>query len=76
MFGIKPIGIKAFSLTPRLPEDWNKMALNNIMAYGVEHNISITRNKGHVEIEVTAPNIGYKMIKRIINGESIKIDFN
>lgn len=43
MFGIRPIGFKSFTLTPRLPQEWNEMALRNIRAFGDTFDIEIKR---------------------------------
>jgi hypothetical protein len=34
IFGFRPTGLKSFSVTPQLPEEWDKMSLNNIIAFG------------------------------------------
>jgi hypothetical protein len=43
MFGIRPIGLSSFSLSPQLPSQWNKMALKNIRAFKTSFNIEIER---------------------------------
>ncbi len=34
LFGIEPLGLRRFAFAPRLPRDWNSMALRNIRAFG------------------------------------------
>ncbi len=34
LFGIEPLSLRSFSITPRLPRAWPKMALKNIRAFG------------------------------------------
>lgn len=34
LFGIKPTGFDSFTCMPRLPEEWDSMALRNIKAFG------------------------------------------
>ena len=34
LFGIRPTGLHSFTVTPRLPKEWNEMSLNNIYAFG------------------------------------------
>lgn len=46
MFGIRPTGFKSFTLTPRLPGDWDKMALRNIRAFGSDFDIEVSRADG------------------------------
>ena len=43
MFGIRPTGFNSFTLTPRLPQDWNHMALRRIGAFGAQFDIEIKR---------------------------------
>lgn len=33
MFGLEPMGLRSFRLTPRLPQKWPQMALRNIHAF-------------------------------------------
>ncbi|MDB4303756.1 hypothetical protein N9934_03090 [Desulfosarcina sp.] len=53
MFGIHPIGLKSFKLTPRLPESWDKMALKRIKAFGEDFNIQIEKKDNLMEIQVS-----------------------
>lgn len=46
MFGIRPTGLASFTLTPRLPGDWDKMALRNIRAFGSDFDIEVSRTDG------------------------------
>lgn len=34
IFGFRPTGFSSFTLSPRLPEKWNEMALKNMVAFG------------------------------------------
>ncbi len=53
MFGIRPTGFTSFDCTPRLPEEWNSMALKNIHAFAHVFNLEITRkNKNQLQIRV------------------------
>lgn len=46
LFGIRPIGFNSFKCTPRLPEEWDHMALNNIHSFGKVFSINVSREKG------------------------------
>lgn len=46
MFGIRPTGLASFTLTPRLPGDWDKMAMRNIRAFGSDFDIEVSRTDG------------------------------
>ena len=52
LFGIRPTGLNSFSLTPRLPEGWNQMALKNIQGFGESFDINVSRNKSNIKIEI------------------------
>lgn len=67
LFGIRPTGFSNFDCTPRLPNGWNEMALNNIHAFGHVFNLQISRqSKGKLLISITE---GSKVIKyRIADG--------
>lgn len=45
LFGIRPIALNAFKLTPQLPEGWNTMSLKRICAFGTTFDIEVKRNK-------------------------------
>ena len=47
LFGIRPIALNAFKLTPQLPEGWNTMSLKRICAFGATFDIEVKRNKGN-----------------------------
>lgn len=44
LFGITPTGVNSFSLIPRLPKQWNTMALRHIKAFGQDFDIVVTKN--------------------------------
>lgn len=72
MFGIRPTGLKAFTLTPRLPENWNYMNLRNVCAFGSRFDIGVTRKDNRLRVTVKA---GGKTVydKKIKAGEEIRI---
>lgn len=43
LFGIRPTGFHSFTLTPRLPADWDYMNLRDICAFGTRFDICLTR---------------------------------
>ena len=43
VFGIRPAGLKSFTLTPRMPQEWNQMALRKIRAFDAEFDIQVER---------------------------------
>lgn len=72
MFGIRPIGFKSFTLTPRLPQEWNEMALRNIRAFGDAFDIEIKR-VANDKLQVKVINGGKIQRYSIKAGKSLSI---
>lgn len=74
MFGIRPMGLKSFSITPRLPKDWNTASLNSIKAFGSDFSISLSRLKDRVYVRVY-DNASGKLVfdKKIKEGETAMV---
>ncbi|RHJ80995.1 hypothetical protein [Parabacteroides sp. AM08-6] len=73
MFGIRPTGLKSFSLTPRLPKDWDYMNLGKIGAFGGDVDIEVKRlSDSKLSVVVKA---GDKVLcnRKIKEGEEIRI---
>lgn len=43
MFGMRPTGFNTFDMTPRLPKEWNQMALKKIHAFQSQFDIEVSR---------------------------------
>lgn len=72
LFGIRPTGLRSFDLTPQLPNQWNKMSLRKIKAFGTSFDIMITRNKNKIEINILSENkVIFKKIANI--GQTVKV---
>jgi len=54
MFGIVPTGLKTFTCTPRLPKDWDQMALRKIKAFGEDFDIEVSRDGSKVKVKVVS----------------------
>jgi hypothetical protein len=52
LFGIEPIALDTFACTPRLPADWEEMALRNVRAFGGRFDLVVRRRASGVEVEV------------------------
>ena len=48
VFGIRPTGLHSFSMIPRLPQDWDRMSLRKIKAFGSDFDIEVSRAKDQV----------------------------
>ena len=71
MFGIRPTGLRSFSLCPQLPEEWNHMSLRKIKAFNSDFDIEVQRVKDKT-IHVTVKKAGKTILnKKIENGNSI-----
>lgn len=46
LFGMRPVGLRSFDCTPRLPKGWDKMALKNVHSFGSKFDITINRAPG------------------------------
>lgn len=78
MFGIRPTGLKSFSLTPQLPSDWDTMALRNIGAFDATFDIEVTRiNEKSIKVFVTDKNTSKTKHYTVASGKTIpKIDLS
>src|SRR5690606_40833978 len=74
MFGFRPIAHRAFTITPRLPKDWDKMELENIWACSTyPFSIKVERlSKKSLQICIIANGEILRKIKSK-DGENIKI---
>jgi hypothetical protein len=74
IFGINPTGLKSFELTPRLPKDWDKMALRRIKAFGEDFDILVVSENGKLLVQITDKNT-VLLSKKINPGETISFQF-
>lgn len=65
MFRIRPTGLRSFECTPRLPKEWDRMALREIYVFGSIFDIAVSRKDGKLVVDLS---MGGKQIKH----ESIK----
>lgn len=71
LFGIRPVGINSFSCTPRLPKEWNTMALRKVHCSGAIFDLEITR-EGQKGLLITVRSDKVKKFK-IPEGGSVLI---
>lgn len=72
IFGMRPIGFRAFDITPRLPKEWDYMALRNIHAFQSQFDLVITRLRKN-KLLVTVNKDGQEKLYRISNGATQRI---
>ncbi len=76
MFGIVPIGLKSFRLTPRLPSTWDKMELNHIKAFKADFHIKVLREGKKIRVRVVG-NDGHVFKNFLIQeGDSLEVSLN
>jgi hypothetical protein len=51
LFGIRPSGLRSFSATPRLPRNWDRMALRDVHAFGGVFDLVVTRTGSQIRID-------------------------
>lgn len=63
LFGIRPIGLRSFEMTPRLPEEWEYANLNHVRAFGADFHIKVKRERNMLSVTIIN---GNKTIKKTI----------
>ena len=57
LFGMRPVGFHSFDMTPHMPREWNKMALQNIHSFGNVFDLDVERSaRGQLIVTVTKGN--------------------
>lgn len=73
MFGIRPTGLRSFSLTPHLPQEWNTMNLRKIRAFGTSFDVEVKRVKQD-KIEISVFEGKKRVCKRVVKtGQTVDI---
>ena len=72
MFGIRPTGFNSFNCTPRLPAEWNQMALRNIHSFGNVFDLEVTTS-GAGKLVITVRKDGKEKRYNINDGSTQKI---
>lgn len=72
VFGIRPTGLRSFTMTPRLPAAWDHMNLRNVRAFGSAFDIEVRRAAKGLDVSVTQ---GGKILvrKTIRAGQSLGV---
>lgn len=73
LFGIRPIALNAFKLTPQLPEGWNTMSLKRICAFGTTFDIEVKRNKDNALLVLIKKDDKIIEKYKVGNGKSIEV---
>lgn len=72
VFGIRPTGLRSFTMTPRLSAAWDHMNLRNVRAFGSAFDIEVRRAAKGLDVSVTQ---GGKILvrKTIRAGQSLGV---
>lgn len=74
MFGIRPTGLHSFSMTPRLPQEWDRMALRHIKAFASDFDIELERIKAQT-VRVVVKKAGKIILdKKVKNGTTLNCE--
>jgi hypothetical protein len=73
IFGFRPTGLNSFLIAPQLPDGWNEMSLNNIIAFGGKTiDIKISRSGSRIVVNITVNGRLYKKVG-VVNGSVLEI---
>ena len=72
LFGIRPTGLNSCSISPKMPEGWNEMALRNIRSFGKTYDIEVKRIEDSLLIKVFSDDKIF-MDTLITNGEIVNL---
>jgi hypothetical protein len=71
LFGMRPTGFRSFDLTPRLPVEWDHMALRNIHSFGNVFDLEVKKANG--KLLVTIRKDGKEKNYTIRRGSTLKV---
>ena len=76
MFGIVPKGFRSFECTPRLPKDWDKMALRKIKAFDQSFDLEIHRaDTDNITVVIKESNGTVIFTKTVQSGETVSFSY-
>lgn len=75
IFGIRPIGFSSFSFSPRLPKNWDSMALRNINSFNNTFDIEVSREMDKLCVKISNKNKIFLETKVEV-GEVIEVRLN
>ena len=73
MFGMRPLSFTSFNCTPRLPKEWNEMALRNIHSFGNVFDLEVARATAG-KLTITIKKAGQEKKYSINEGATQKIE--
>ena len=76
MFGLRPTGLRSFTVSPRLAEGWEGMALRHVRAFGSDFDVEVARRGTKAEITVINHATGKMQTRRLPIGSTADVSFN
>ncbi len=73
MFGIRPIGFKKFTMKPSFPQEWERIVLRNVCAFGSDFNIECVRKGKKIVTTITDNTTGSTHTYKSRPGKEIKV---
>ena len=74
LFGMRPTGLRSFTLTPHLPAAWPSMSLRHVLAFGCNFDVTVSRVEDKLNVTVTR--LGTVVMNKLIKeGETVKVEF-
>ncbi len=70
VFGMRPTGLRSFSMVPRLPQEWDHMALRKIKAFGSDFDIEVIRKTGN-KLQVTVKKNGKVVLTKQVKSGTV-----
>lgn len=74
LFGIRPVGLSSFTITPQLPADWDFMRLKKVHGFQKEFDIDIKREGDKIRLTVMS-NGAVVLNKLVPNGSKQMVKF-
>ena len=74
LFGIRPVGLSSFTITPQLPADWDFMRLKKVHGFQKEFDIDVKREGDKIRLTVTS-NGSVVLNKLVANGSKQTVKF-
>jgi hypothetical protein len=72
LFGIRPVGLKTFTIKPQLPDTWDKMKLSRVHGFQSSFDLEVRREGKKIRLKVTGPK-GVISDQLMVNGSSATI---
>ena len=73
MFGIRPTGFKKFTMKPSFPQEWEKIELRNVRAFGSDFNIKVERSGKRLKTTITDNATGRTRTYKSRPGKAFKV---